>query len=242
MCVTEEKASFDDVHVEASGSGELLEHAANVTTKDLMEGFVAMEVERDTHFVDAPVLGFHDLLSLAGFNASAPLMGTSQNIDAKENAVPDVEEEEPGVKDDESDEVPDEHERVHGYFGAASGRTTKESMPVVPQCARNKDSTASGQASKSKGKGNGKESTASAQTPKVQKTNLKKGGAGSDTSRIDGRGETKNKTQTTNTNTNPHKQQPQQQTEHKYKQNKKHEKNNNTNNNNGNNKNNKNKQ
>ena len=97
-------------------------------------------------------------------------MGTFQDIGAKENAVPDVEEEEPGVKDDESDEAPDEQECGHGYFGAASGRATKESKPVVPQGARNKDSTASGQASKSKGKGKGKESTASGQTPKVHKT------------------------------------------------------------------------
>ena len=204
------------MHVEAAGSGALVEHAADVTIKALMEGFAAMEAERDTHSVEAPVLGFDDLFSLAGFVASAPLMGTSHDIDAEENAVPDVEEEEPGEKDGESDddEPPDEQERVHGYFGAASGRATKESKPVVPQGARNKDSTASGQ---NNGKGNGKgkrkerkETTASGQTPKVQKTNLKQGGRGSDTLRIDGRGET-NK-YTTKTNTNPHKQQQQQQT------------------------------
>ena len=34
-----------------------------------------MEAERDAHSVEAPVLGFEDLLSLVGFNQEAPLLG-----------------------------------------------------------------------------------------------------------------------------------------------------------------------
>ena len=41
--ISKEQTSVDDVHVEASGSGGLVEHAADVTTKALNEGLVARE-------------------------------------------------------------------------------------------------------------------------------------------------------------------------------------------------------
>ena len=72
--VTEEKVQVDDVHVEASGSCGLVEHAADAKTKALKEGFAAMEAERHTGSVEAPMLGLEDLMGMAGFNARAPLM------------------------------------------------------------------------------------------------------------------------------------------------------------------------
>ena len=68
---TQEATIIDDVHVEESGSGGLVENAADVKANALREGFFGMEAVRDTHSVEAPFLGFDDLMQLAGFNADA---------------------------------------------------------------------------------------------------------------------------------------------------------------------------
>jgi hypothetical protein len=99
---TEEATMIDDVHVEESGGGGLVENAANVKAKTLKDALFGAEATRDTHSVEAPILGFDDLMEMAGFKAAAPLFGTTspRKVDggAERDAAADVEEEVPEQK------------------------------------------------------------------------------------------------------------------------------------------------
>ena len=118
-----------------------------------------METERDTHSVEAPVLGFEDLLSLAGFNQEAPLLGgmpgEAEEGGVEEQAAADAEE---GVPENESESSQDDKARCSGYFAVpgatASGRIAKG---AAPKAAPTKvvAHTASGQATKAKATGKG---------------------------------------------------------------------------------------
>ena len=139
---TEESTTIVDAHVEESGCGGLVENAADVKANTLKTGLLAMEAERDTHSVEAPVLGFDDLLSLAGFNQEAPLLGgmpgEAEEGGVEEQAAADAEE---GVPEnsDESESSQDDKARCSGYFAVpgatASGRIAKG---VAPKAAPTK--------------------------------------------------------------------------------------------------------
>ena len=141
---TEEATTIADVHVEESGSGALVAHAAEVKAKALTEGLFGREAERDTHSVEAPVLGFDDLMAMAGFNADAPLLGTTGPGEKDDGEQDDDGQESDGTHSDCPDEQDsqDDHARVNSYF-AAPGATSsgRSATKTVAQ-------TASGQAAK----------------------------------------------------------------------------------------------
>lgn len=62
---TEEATSINDVHVEESGSGDVLENAADLKVAALKGGLFAMEAVRDTHAVEAPHFNFEALMEMA---------------------------------------------------------------------------------------------------------------------------------------------------------------------------------
>ena len=190
---TEESTTIVDAHVEESGCGGLFENAADVKANTLKTGLLAMEAECDTHSVEAPVLGFEDLLSLAGFNQEAPLLGgmpgEAEEGGVEEQAAADAEE---GVPEnsDESESSQDDKARCSGYFAVpgatASGRIAKG---VAPKAAPTKvvAHTASGQATKAKATGKGAKPKA-VKAGVIAKTKAA-GQANQPTLRVDGRSE-----------------------------------------------------
>ena len=127
---TEEATSINDVHVEESGSGDVLENAADLKAAALKEGLFAMEAVRDTHAVEALHLCFEALMEMAGFHANAPL----QIMDGVDGGDEEAEDADDRVSGDESpvesdDSSIDDKARVNNYFvtpgAAASGRIVK---------------------------------------------------------------------------------------------------------------------